>query len=86
MISFATKITSYNIQIFLKPLTDYGYIFYEQPQNDPYCKKLEPMQQKIALVSISAIQGTSSHRIYQELGLQSLKLRRWYKLASSSFK
>ena len=33
-----------------------------------------------------AIQGTSQDKIYQELGLETLKSRRWYKLLSCMFK
>ena len=33
-----------------------------------------------------AIQGTSREKIYQELGLELLKSRRWYKRVSSMFK
>ena len=32
------------------------------------------------------IQGTSRDKIYQELGLESLKSRRWYKRLSCMFK
>ena len=32
------------------------------------------------------MQGTSRHKIYQELGLESLKSRRWYKRLSCMFK
>ena len=32
------------------------------------------------------MQGTFRDKIYQELGLESLKFRRWYKLLSCMFK
>ena len=38
------------------------------------------------LAITDAIQGTSCDKIYQELGLESLKLRRWYKRLSCMFK
>ena len=38
------------------------------------------------LAVTDAIQGTSRDNIYQELGLESLKLRRWYKGLSCMFK
>ena len=44
------------------------------------------MQYKAALVITGAIQGTSRDKIYQELGLKSLKSRRWYKRLSLMFK
>ena len=70
----------------LRPLIDYGDIIYDQPQNEPFCEKLESVQYKVALAITGAIQGTSRDKIYQELGLESLKSRRWYKRLSCMFK
>ena len=36
------------------------------------------LQNKVALAITGAIQGTSRKKIYQELGLESLRARRWY--------
>ena len=71
---------------FLRPLIDYGDIIYDQPQNESFSKKLEGVQYKTVFAITSAIQGTSRDRIYQELGLDSLKFRRWYKRLSCMFK
>ena len=51
-----------------------------------FCEKLESVQYKAALATTGAIQGTSRDKIYQELGLESLKSRRWYKGRSRIFK
>ena len=67
---------------FLRPLIDYGDIIYDQPQNESFCEKLESVQYKAALAITGAIQSTSRDKIYQELGLESLKARRWYKSLS----
>ena len=58
---------------FLRPLIDYGDIIYDQPQNESLCEKLE----SAVLAITGTIQGTSHDKIYQELGLESLKSRRW---------
>ena len=50
-----------------------------------FVKKLN-LQYKAALAITGAIQGTSRDRIYQELGLESLKSRRWYKRLTCMFK
>ena len=71
---------------FLRPPIDYGDIIYEHPQNDSFSEKLESIQYKAALAITSAIQGTSRDKIYLELGLESLKSRRWYKCLSLIFK
>ena len=59
---------------FLRPLIDYGDIIYDQPQNESFCEKLESVQYKAALAITGAIQGTSREKIYQKLGLESLKI------------
>ena len=46
------------------------------PQNESFCEKLESMHYKAALAIAGAIQGISRDKIYQELGLESLKSRR----------
>ena len=71
---------------FLRPLIDYGDIIYDQPQNESFCEKLESIQYKAALAITCAIQGTSHEKIYKELGLESLKNRRWYKRLCCMFK
>ena len=58
---------------FLRPLIDYGDIFYDQPQNDSFSEKLESIQYKAALAITCAMQGTSRDKMYQELGLELLK-------------
>ena len=70
----------------MRPEIDYGDIIYDQPQNESFCEKIESIQYKAALATAGAIQGTSRERIYQELGLESLKSRRWYKRLSCMFK
>ena len=51
-----------------------------------FCEKLESVQYKAALAITGAIQGTSRKKIYQELGLESLKSRRWYKRLCCMYK
>ena len=63
---------------FLRPLIDFGDIIHDQSQNESFCEKLESVQYKAALAISGAIQDTSRDKIYQELGLESLKSRRWY--------
>ena len=70
----------------MRPLLDYGDIIYDQPHNESVCEKLESIQCKVTLAITGAIQGTSHEEIYQELGLESLRARRWYKRLSYMFK
>ena len=71
---------------FLRPLIDYGDIIYDQPQNESFCEKLESVQYKAALAITGAIQGSSREKLYQELGLESLKSRRWYRRLCCMYK
>ena len=70
---------------FLRPLIDYGDIIYDQPQNESFCEKLESVQYKAALAITGAIQGSSREKLYQELGLESLKSR-WYRRLCCMYK
>ena len=73
-------------KIFLRPLIDYGDIIYDQAHSESFCEKLELVQYKSALAITGAIQGTSRDKVYKELGLETLKARRWYKHLSCMFK
>ena len=57
---------------------DYGDILYDKPYNQNFANKLETVQYKNCIVITGAIQSTSRHRLYDELGLISLSRRRWY--------
>ena len=76
-------VTIYNA--FLRPPTHYEDNIYDQHQNYFFCEKLESVQYKTVLAIIAAIQGGSREKISQELGLETLKSRRWCKLLSSMF-
>ena len=43
----------------------------------PFHHKLESIQNNACLAITGAIRGTSKEKLYQELGLESLQLRRW---------
>ena len=73
-------------KVFSRSLIDYGDIIYDQPHNSFFCEKLEPVQYKAALVITGVIQSTSHEKIIQELGLESLKSRRWFKRLCCMFK
>ena len=72
---------------FLRPLIDYSDIIYGEPKNENiFREKRESVQYQVALAITGAIQYISRANIYQELGLESLKLRRWYKRLVCMFK
>ena len=84
-ISLIKKLSFY-YKVLLRPLIDYGDIIYDQPNNESFCEKLESIQYKAELAITGAIHGTSRDKIYKEIGLESLKAKRWYKRLSCMFK
>ena len=71
---------------FVRPHLDYGDIIYDQPKNESFCQKLESHQYNAALAITRAVRGTSQTKIYQELGLESLKFRRYFRRLCTFFK
>ena len=56
---------------------DYCDVVYDQPWNDAFSDKLETVQYNAALAITGAIKDISREKLYQELGLEYLKQRRW---------
>ena len=70
-------LTIYNS--FIRPHLDYENVVYDQPPNETFCSKRESVQYNAALAITGAILGTSETKLYAELGLESLKSRRWFR-------
>ena len=64
---------------FVRPHIDYGDVIYDQPNNDSFCNMIERVQYNAAIAITGAIKGTSKLKIYKELGLESLRFRRWFR-------
>ena len=62
---------------FARPHLDYGDIIYEQTFNKSFHQRIESIQYNAVITITGAIRGTSSEKLYQELGLESLRPRRW---------
>ena len=73
----AALITIY--KAFVRPHLDYGDVLYDQAFNASFHEKLESIQYNACLALTGAIRGTSKEKIYQELGLELLQIRRWYR-------
>ena len=72
-----TLVTIY--KAFVRPHLDYGDILYHQAFNNSFHDRLESIQYNACLAITEAIRGTSGEKLYQELGLEPLRLRRWYR-------
>ena len=71
---------------FVRTHLDYGDIIYDQAFNNSFHQKIESLQYNAALAIRGAIRGTSREKIYQELGLEPLQQRRWYRKLCLFFK
>ena len=79
-----TLITIYKALV--RPHLEYGDIQYDQAFNLSFQQKLESIQYRACLAITGAIRGTSREKIYQELGLESLQSRRWYRKLAMFYK
>ena len=70
----------------VRPHLDYGDVVYDQLSNSRLSDKIETIQYNAALAITGAIRGTSKEKLYQELGLESLKDRRWLRRISYFYK
>ena len=66
-------------KLFVRPHLDYGDVFYDQPTNESLCQKTESVQYNATLAITGTIKGTSQMKLYNELGLESPKFRRWFR-------
>ena len=57
----------------------YCDVIYDQSYNESFCSKTEQIQYNAALAIAGAIRGKSQSKLYNELGLESLKFRRWFR-------
>ena len=71
---------------FIRPHIDYGDIIHDETYNEPFHQKMESIQYNAALAITGALRGTSREKLYQELGLESLRKRRWYRKLCYFFK
>ena len=68
-------ITIYNA--FVRPHLDYDNVLYDQPNNESLSQKIKSVQYNATLAITGAFKGASQMKLYNELGLESLKSRRW---------
>ena len=64
---------------FIRPHLDYGDVIYDRAFNESFHQRLESIQYNAAIAITGTIRGTSSEKLFQELGLETLKSRRWFR-------
>ena len=62
----------------VKPHLDYADVIYDRAFNESFHQRLESIQYNAAITITGTIRGTSSEKLFQELGLETLKPRRWF--------
>ena len=65
---------------------DYAAVVYGQSYKSSFHEKLEAIQYNAALAVSGAVRGSSSEKLYQELGLESLKNRQWFRKLCQFYK
>ena len=61
-------------------------MIYDQPNNESFCQHIESVQYNAFLAITDAIKGTSRLKLYNEIGLKSLKFRRWFRKLCTFYK
>ena len=61
---------------FIRPNLHYRNIIYDPSYNDSFHQKIGSIQYNTALAITGAIRGASREKLYQEVGLESLRKRR----------
>ena len=69
---------------FVRPHLDYSDVIYDQPNNSRLSDKT--VQYNASLAITGSVKETSKEKLYQELGLESLKGRRWLRQISYLYK
>ena len=64
---------------FVRPHLSYGDAIYDQHYNNSFRQKLESIQYNAAIAITGAIICSSGEKLYEVLGLESLKQRRWFR-------
>ena len=77
--SFHDRHFSQFFKSFITPDLDYGDIIYDKAFNESFHAKREPLQYNATLTITGTTKGSSTEKNYVELGLESLKSRRWYR-------
>ena len=70
---------------FVRPQLDYGDLIYDQPNNESFYQQIESVQY-VSFTITGAIKRTSRLKLYNEIRLESLKFRQWFKKICTFYK
>ena len=60
---------------FVRPYLDCSDLIYDEQSNESFCQQIESVQYNDSLANTGAVKGTSRLKLYNEIGLESLKFR-----------
>ena len=63
---------------FVRPHLAYGDLIYDQGDNERFCQQIESVQYNASPAITAAIKGTSRLKLYNKIGLEPPKFRRWF--------
>ena len=63
----------------VRPYLDYGDKIYDETYNKTFHQKLVSIQYSACLALLGAFRGSSTDKLYHELGFESLQGRHWYR-------
>ena len=63
----------------MRPHLDYGDVIFVKPYNNSFQQRLESLQYKVSFAITGAINGSSTKKVCQELGLAFLQNRQFFK-------
>ena len=69
---------------FIRPHLDHGDVVYDRALNELFHQSLESFQYSAAIAITETILGTSSEKLSQELGLETLKSKCWLRKENST--
>ena len=64
---------------FIRLHLDYGDVIQDRTFNESFHQRPQSIQYNAAIAITRTIRGTSSEKLFQELGLETLKSRRWFR-------
>ena len=65
---------------FIRPHLDYADVVFGKPNNATFSNRIESTEYNNAALEITeTIKGTSKEKLYQELGFETMKERRWFR-------
>ena len=62
-----------------RPHLDYGDVIFDKAYNNSFQQRLASLQYKGSLAVTGAFKGSSTEKLYQLLGLESLQNRGWFR-------